>query len=213
MTMNLKRAGWVLMALCLAAASAHAADKKNLDKGLLDPAWFGPQVEFRTTDDIDYVWVKPGFTVKGRKLQIDSWPDPQLLDKDRDAKDSAKATELTERMPSRVRGALAASLAGVAEASKDSGDLVLTGRFVDCNVGSKAAKFLVGMGAGAASATFDIKITDKASGDLVAALHHRVISGTAMSEIDDKLVKWLEEFGIELKSDLSIAATGKVAKK
>jgi hypothetical protein len=213
MTMNPGRPGWALMVLCLAVVSAHAADTKPLDKGLLDRAWFGPQVEFRTTDDIDYVWVKPGFSIKGKKLKVEAWSDPVLMDKDRDAKDSAKATELTELMPSRLRGALAASLAGVAETSKEDGDLVVTGRFVDCNAGSKAAKFLVGMGAGAASATFDIKIVDKASGDLVAAVHHRVISGTSMSEIDDKLAKWLEEFGTEMKSDLSIAATGKVAKK
>lgn len=212
MKRNLHRPGWALMALCL-AASAHAADTKPLDKGLLDPAWFGPQVEFRTTDDIDYVWVKPGFTIKAKKLKIDAWSDPVLLDKDRDAKDSAKATELTELMPSRLRGALAASLSGVAETSKEDGDLVVTGRFVDCNAGSKAAKFLVGMGAGAASATFDIKIVDKASGDLVAAIHHRVVSGTSMSEIDDKLAKWLEIFGSGMKTDLSIAASGKVAKK
>lgn len=37
---------------------------KKLDEGLLDPAWFGPGVEFRTTETIDYVWVKPGFTIK-----------------------------------------------------------------------------------------------------------------------------------------------------
>jgi hypothetical protein len=207
------RAGWALMAICLAGAFAQAGEAKKLDKGLLDSSWFGPQVEFRATEDIDYIWVKEGFTVKGKKLKIDAWSDPDLLNKDRDAKDSAKASELTELMPSRLRGALAATLSGVAETSKEDGDLVVTGRFVDCNAGSKAAKFLVGMGAGAATATFDIKIVDKASGDLVAAVHHRVISGTSMSEIDDKLAKWLEHFGNEMKSDLSIAASGKVAKK
>jgi hypothetical protein len=213
MTSQGRRAGMALLALVLVATAAHAGDAKKLDKGLLDPAWFGPQVEFRTTDDIDYVWVKPGFSVKGKKLMVDAWSDAQLLGEDRDAKDSAKASELTELMPSRLRGALAASLSGVAETSKDSGDIVVSGRIVDCNAGSKAAKFLVGMGAGAATATFDIKMVDKASGELVAAIHHRVVSGTSMSEIDDKVAKWLEEFGGELKADLSIAAKGKVAKK
>jgi len=212
---NGRRAGMALMALALmlAAGTAGAGDAKKLDKGLLEPAWFGPQVEFRTTDGIDYVWVKPGFSVKGKKLKVDAWGDPQLLGEDRDAKDSAKASELTELMPSRLRGALSASLAGVAETSKDAGDIVVTGRIVDCNAGSKAAKFLVGMGAGAATATFDIKMVDKASGELVAAIHHRVVSGTSMSEIDDKVAKWLEQFGGELKADLALAANGKVAKK
>lgn len=205
----------VITLTCLLAAGADLArsEGKKFDKGLLDPAWFGPNVEFRTTDEIDYVWVKPGFSIKGRKLLIDKWSDPVLLGEDRDAKDSAKASELTEVMASRLRGALASALTGVAEVSRDDGDLVLMGRFVDCNVGSKAAKFLVGFGAGSANATWDIKITDKASGELLAAVHHRAISGTSMSEIDDKIAKWLEEFGNALHDDLAVAASGKVAKR
>lgn len=200
---------------CMLAAGALLArgGRLKLDKGLLDPSWFGPDVEFRTTDEIDYIWVKPGFTVKGRKLNIDKWSDPSFLRDDRDAKDSAKAAELTEVMPSRLRGALAASLTGVAEASREEGDIVVSGRIVDCNAGSRAAKFWVGMGAGAASVTFDIKLTDKASGELLAAIHHRAVSGTAMSEIDDKVAKWLEKFGQALKDDLAVAASGKPAKK
>ena len=196
-----------------AGLAALAAEGKTLDKGLLDPSWFGSQVEFRVTGDIDYVWVKPGFTVKGRKLKIEAWSDPLINDKDRDAKDHSKASELTDLMPSRLRGALAAALAGVAEVSKEDGDLIVTGRIVDCNAGSKAAKFWVGMGAGAASATFDMKIADKATGETLAGIHHRVISGTAMSEVDDKIAKWLEVFGEALKGDLAVAASGKVAKK
>jgi hypothetical protein len=200
---------------CMMAAGALLArgGRLKLDKGLLDPSWFGPDVEFRTTEEIDYIWVKPGFTVKGKKLHVDKWSDPSFLHDDRDAKDSAKAAELTEVMPSRLRGALAASLAGVAEASREEGDMLVTGRIVDCNAGSRAAKMLMGFGAGAASITFDVKITDKASGELLAAIHHRVISGTAYSEIDDKVAKWLEKFGGALKDDLGVAASGKPAKK
>ncbi|HEV8377184.1 MAG TPA: hypothetical protein VGR38_13220, partial [Candidatus Polarisedimenticolia bacterium] len=66
---------------------------------------------------------------------------------------------------------------------------------------------------GSASATMDIKLTDKASGELLAAIHHRVISGTMASEVDDKIAKWLEEFGEALHDDLAIAAKGKPAKK
>ena len=210
------RQGWcVIPLLCLLASGAALAKDKSgrLDKGLLDPDWFGPNIQFLTTEEIDYLWVKPGFSIKGRKILIQSWLDPVLLDEDRDAKDSAKASELTELMPSRIRGALAAALSGVAQVSREEGDTVLTGRIVDCNAGSKAAKFLVGMGAGSATATWDIKITDKESGQLLAAIHHRSISGSSMSEIDDKVAKWLEEFGQALHGDLAVAASGKPAKK
>lgn len=208
---------WILAsAFCaIAAGAAHAKGMNDqlLDKSLLDPAWFGPGVEFRTTEEIDFLWVKPGFTVKGHKILTDAWQDPNFLRKDRDAKDSSKASELTSLMPSRIRGALVATLSGVADVSKDDGDMVITGRVVDCNAGSKAAKIWVGLGAGSASVTYDIKITDKASGELLAAIHHRVISGTMMSEIDDKLAKWLEIFGNQLKNDLPLPASAKPAKK
>ena len=201
-------AGW------LAPGAARAgAEGKKLDDGLLDPAWFGPSLEFRTTDEIDYVWVKPGFTLKGKKLHVDKWSDPQFLGEERDAKDGAKAEELTETMPSRLKGALSSTLAGVAEVSRDGGDVVMTGRLVDCSAGSKAAKWMVGFGAGASFATYDIKLTDKASGELLAAIHHRVVSGTHLSEVDDKVVKWLQEFGEALHDDLAVAAKGKIAKK
>ncbi len=202
----------VSLSCVLAAGAVRAASEgKKLDKGLLDPSWFGPNVEFRTTEEIDYLWVKPGFSVKGRKILIANWSDPTMLGQDRDAKDSAKASELTEVMPTRLRGALVASLAGVAEASRDDGDIVLTGRIVDCNAGSKAAKLWVGMGAGSATATWDIKIADKASGELLAAVHHRAVSGSLASEIDDKIAKWLEKFGEALHDDL--AAAGEPARK
>ena len=195
----------VFFGVCLATSPVSAADEgqKRLDDGLLDPSWFGPGIVFRQGEEIDFLWVKPGFSIKGRKIHIDKWADPVFLGKERRPKDSAKAAELTELMPTRMRGALGAALAGYAEVSRDDGDLVMTGRFVDCNTGSKAKKFLIGMGAGHADATWDIKIVDKTSGEVLVAIHHRCVSGTAMSEIDDKIAKWLEKFGKALHDDLA----------
>lgn len=116
-------------------------------------------------------------------------------------------------MPSRLRGALAATLSGVAEVSRDEGDITVTGRLVDCEAGSRAAKMWVGFGAGKAYATWDIKFTDKATGELLVAVHHRSVSGTSYSEIDAKVAKWLEEFGQALHDDLAVAASAKPAKK
>jgi len=212
----MSRTGWLTLLLVIGTAvSAAAADEgsRALDEGKLDPAWFGvPGIEFHKTDAIDYLWVKPGFQLAGRKIQIEDWADPHFLGKKRDAKDSAKAVELSEKFPGLVRGALMSALEGVAEVSRKGGDLALTGRIVDCNAGSKAAKWLVGMGAGSASATWDMKLVDKASGEVVLALHHRAVSGTSMSEIDDKVIQWLEKFGAVLKGDAGKAyAAGKKA--
>lgn len=180
------------------------------DEGLLDPAWFGKSVEFRSTEEIDYLWVKPGFSAEGKTLKLAKWSDPAFLGEKRDSKDSAKAYELTEMMPSRFKGALAP----VAKVSTDSGELVLSGQLVDCTAGSKAAKWLVGLGAGSASATWNLKIVDAASGEMVVAIHHRAISGTAMSDIEDKIVKWLDEGFIPgYRSSFSEYAQGKKPKK
>jgi Domain of unknown function (DUF4410) len=198
--------------LLLASAGAHAAGR--LDDGLLDPAWFGQNLEFRKAEEIDYLWVADGFSLQGKTLKIADWEDPQFLGKKRDAKDSARAYDVTASMPNWLRGGLGNALKGVAEVSRDQGDVVLTGRLVDCNAGSKAAKWIVGLGAGSAAATWDMKFVDAQSGQLLAAIHHRAISGTAMSDIGDKIIKWLDEaLGPALRAGLAgTYASGKRAK-
>lgn len=201
---------WLAVPIVIAAAAAA----QNLDEGLLDPAWYGKEsLAFHTNDEIDYFWVKDGLSLAGRSLHIQDWSDPVFLGKQRDAKDAAKASSVTEQMPGLLRGALSTSLKGVT-VSRQEGDIAVTGRVVDCNAGSKGAKMWVGMGAGSASATWDLKFTDVATGELLLAVHHRAISGTMMSEIEDKVIKWLEEFGALLAGDPAAAyARAKPAKK
>jgi hypothetical protein len=113
-----------------------------------------------------------------------------------------------------LAGGLAAALEGVAKVSRREGDIQVVGRIVDCKAGSKAAKFLVGMGAGSASATWDLKFVDRQSGELLLALHHRAISGTYLTDIDDKIVKWIEEFGKLLRGNIEASwAKAKAAKE
>lgn len=171
-----------------------AAKAPLLDEGLLDPSWFGGAVAFSKGDDVDFFWVKPGLDLSGRTIHMKPWEDPVMLRKGRDGKDNAKATELTDSFPGMLRGALTGAFNGKAKVSRSEGDLTLIGRFVDANAGSKAAKWLVGFGAGSEVATWDLKILDGKSGELLLAVHHRAISGTAMSNIQDKLVKWADKF-------------------
>jgi len=165
-----------------------------LDDGLLDPAWFGEGVSFAKGDDVDFFWIKPGLDLSGRVLWMKPWEDPAMLRKGRDGKDNAKATELTDSFPGMLRGALTGAFNGKAKVSRTEGDLTLIGRFVDANAGSKAAKWLIGLGAGSETATWDLKVVDPKTGELLLAVHHRAISGTAMSTIQDKLVKWSDKF-------------------
>jgi hypothetical protein len=173
---------------------APAAGARDLDEGLLQSSWFGGDLEWHRAEEIDYLWVKDGFSLQGKTVHVADWQEPEFLHKkDRDTKDSARAYELTETMPDWLRGALTSSLSGTAEVSRESGDVLLEGRFVDVNAGSKAAKWLVGFGAGSATATWDLKLVDAQTGELLAAIHHRAVSGTNISDIDDKIIKWLDE--------------------
>lgn len=164
------------------------------DDGLLDPSWFGEGVTFTKGDDVDYFWTKAGLDLGGHTIFMKPWDDPVMLRKGRDGKDNGKATELTDSFPGMLRGALTGAFNGKAKVSRTEGDLTLVGRFVDANAGSKAAKWLVGFGAGSETATWDLKILDPKTGETLLAVHHRAISGTAMSNIQDKLVKWADKF-------------------
>lgn len=202
--------------LCVLAAAAVAGAAGKLDDGLLDPAWFGQDLEFRTSEQLDYFWVEPGFSLQGKAIQIEEWPDPVFLGAkaDIDSKDSARAYQLSSSMADWVRGSLSNALRDYAQISKDEGDYVLSGRFVDVNAGSKVAKWMVGFGAGSATATWDMKLVDKKTGKLVAAIHHRSVSGTHMSDIDDKILKWLDkDFGPAMRQNLSAYAAAKQPRK
>jgi hypothetical protein len=200
-----------LLALLLVPALALAG---GLDGGKVDPGWFGnPDLTFKNTETVDYLWVKPGFSVEGKTIQVAPWQDPVFLGKKRDAKDSAKAVDLTDRMSGLLRGGLTVGLEGTAKVSREAGDYKLEGRVVDVNAGSKGAKWMVGFGAGSAAATWDIKITDAATGELLVAIHHRSISGTMMSEIEDKIAKWVEALGPDMKAGFASYGVGKPAKE
>ena len=194
--------GAILILVVLAARGWAADEPKRLDEGRLDPAWFGPGVEFRTTSVVNYVWIRPGFSIKGKKLRVEKWPDPQFTGKERRGRDAAMAYELAEKMPTRIRSILRASLQGVAEVVTEGGDMVLDGRLVDY-----VAKGT--MGASSPQATWDMKISDAASGEILVAVHHRKLA--SLSTTEQRIDMWLEEFGKALRDDLAIAARGSPA--
>lgn len=196
---------------------APAAAGRQLDEGKLETSWFGDDREFRKADEIDYLWVKPGFSLSGKKIHFAPWMEPQLLGEkagDRDAKDKRLANNLTGDMPEIFAEAFRNGLAGTVTVVKSGGDVKVVGRIVDCTEGSAAAKFWVGMGAGSGNTTFDMKFIDVKSGELVAAIHHRVVSGSNLSTTDSKFIKWVDEFAERLskKGLEALYNSGKKAK-
>ena len=87
-----------VLAVALAAISLSPASAgRQLDEGKLDTAWFGDDREFRKADEIDYLWVKPGFSLSGKKVQFAAWNEPQFMGEkagERDAKDKRLAKML-----------------------------------------------------------------------------------------------------------------------
>jgi len=206
------------LALALAVVTlAPASAGKLFDEGKLDPAWFGGDREFHSTDEIDYLWVKPGFALAGKKIHFAEWEEPQFKGEkagERDTKDKRLANDLTANLPEIFGEAFQNGLADKVTVVKSGGEIRVVGRIVDCSGGSTAAKFWVGMGAGSGNTTFDLKFLDAKSGELLAALHHRVVSGTTLSTTDSKLVKWVDELAEELsKNSLEkLYASGKKAR-
>lgn len=207
--MNINRC--LPLALILLATPV-LADRRGLDEGLLDPAWFGGERSFRETDEIDYLWVADGLDLNGATIRVVDFEPTDLLGEDRDSKDRAQAAQLTDSFPSWLDGAIG-SVAGLSTSDAE-GSYTLVGRIVDCNAGSVAAKWIIGMGAGSSTATWDLKLLD-ARGEVVAAIHHRAISGTNMSEVGDKILMWLDDGLIPaLEAGLGRTyASGKIAKK
>ncbi|MCB1055972.1 MAG: DUF4410 domain-containing protein [Acidobacteria bacterium] len=211
----MKRHRWVVLGLAATALTLfvpQAQAKKSsgpagtYDEGRLVASWFSQEpLTFVEADEIDYLWVREGFDVAGKSFQFKSWPAPVYLgedaeDRDQDDKDLAK--QLNSNIVELLVREWGEAWAGKgAKTSTSSGDIVVEGRIVDCSTGSAAAKFWVGMGAGAGSTVVDLKFTEKGSGRLVAAMHHRIVSGTNWSTTDSKFKKWIRKVGDEIADE------------
>lgn len=192
-----------------ASAKKKGRDKKQptvatgtLDDGKLEVAWFSNDgLAFVEADQIDYLWVREGFSLDGKTFHFAEWPEPEFLGEgasERDENDRRLARQMNADMGRSFAETLGPVFGNKASTSTSEGDVKVEGRIVDCSTGNTAAKMLVGFGAGAGYTTVDLKFTDAASGELVAAIHHRVVSGTSWSTTDSKFFKWIRKMGEEL---------------
>lgn len=188
---------------CVASLLALIAAAATWDDGKLDTGYFGKDLPFHEAEEIDYIWVKEGFSVKGHTLHFVEWPEHDFLGEkasERDENDHRLARQMNGDMHQLFSDSWGRNLNG-AETSLKSGDIKVEGRIVDCSTGSTAAKVLVGFGAGAGKTTIDLKFTNAKTGELLAALHHQVVSGTSWSTTDSKFVKWTQKFAKEANKE------------
>jgi len=193
----------------LAGLPAEAGKKKSgtLDEGTLVVDWFGEgaDLEFREADRVDYLWVCESFSMDELEegvLHFPEWPEVEFVGDDvddRDEDDKGLARRMNRLMPQYFHDAFDIGFEGGVECSFDEGDILVTGRVVDCSTGNMAAKMIVGFGAGAGYTVIDLKMVDTETGELLMALHHSVVSGTEISTTESKFSKWVGKFSKDLR--------------
>jgi hypothetical protein len=189
-----------LTVLALGALAPGAGAAATLDEGRLDPSWYGGAPEFREADEIDYLWVKPGFALDGHRLRFVPFGEVAFLGENaakRDEKDHLLAKQMNATMADVFASELGKAFGSRLSVVNEGEDVRVEGRIVDCSTGSTAAKMLVGFGAGSGGVTFDLKFVDAASGELLLAIHHRSVSGTTWSNTDSKFQGWVEDMAKE----------------
>ncbi|MBZ5589277.1 MAG: hypothetical protein LAO05_12015 [Acidobacteriia bacterium] len=178
-----------------------------LDEGRLDPAWFGVGLEFRRTNELDYLWVKPGFSIVDRKVRFVPFGEVQVRGPDpskRDEKDLALARRLNptlhEELAAKFHAAFGKHLAVVQEGE----DVRVEGRIVDCAESAWRKGFSFKK---IYSLTVDMKVVDAATGGTVVAIHHRTVS----NDWSD----WAEEMAEEVQDEgfAKLYAKGKPVRK
>ncbi len=179
---------YALLACCALVLPLRAGDDETkdlmTDDGRLDPAWFGAAApDFHRCEgdrckldnkevSYDYLWVKPGFSLKGHTLHLTEWAPAVFRGAaKRDDDEMKNGRQITTDAAKEFLKSLGKAWQGVATVSAGAGDLVLTGRVVDTlgPAGFGAFQF--------SSTTYDLKINDAASGELLLALHTRHGSG------------------------------------
>ncbi len=200
----------VIPALILVGASVVEAKSKGpkiatgpMDDGTLDPFFFGEGLEFCEVDKLDYLWVREDFEFSGHTLHFVEWPEPDFLGEsaeDRDEEDHRLARMLNGEMAQTFAEAFGDEIKGITT-SLEPGDVVVEGRIVDCSTGNSTAKILVGFGAGSGNTTIDLKFTDSESGELLVAMHHRVVSGTSWSTTESKFTKWISKLARKINKE------------
>lgn len=162
----------------------------RLDEGLLDQKWFAASsLPWKTKGFADYHWAKEGLSLKDRTIAI-LWERPTILSGETDEWDRSVSYELQSFMPEQFTRVLSQFMPVV---PKDQApQLLLVGRTVECNVCTNLL-----FSAAMEVHTWDMKLIDAATGELLMALHHRTIDGWGSkgSGIKRNAKGWAQKFG------------------
>lgn len=160
-----------------------------LDEGRLDQTWFGPAAVFKPSEDLGFVWVKPGLDLRHRTLWLKPWEPATWRKERRTSKDELLVARIEPRFVPELAKGLKRGLRGSLPVSLTEGDLVLVGRAVDA-VG-EAEDYLATRGS---SLAIDLKLVDGDTGELLAAFHD-TFQGPGADAVLLQYGKWCERVG------------------
>jgi len=175
-------------ALLLLVPALLPAQAVGMDEGRLDPAWFGPAATFQPSKALGFQWVKPGLDLRKRTLQLRAWEAPAWILGHREMKDQVFLRRVEDALPKGLDHGVRRGLKGSLPVAA-AGDLQLVARVVDA-VG-QADDY---MAAGQVAITFDIKLVDGDTGELLAAFHD-TIGAPGADFISGRFEQWGDQLG------------------
>lgn len=178
---------WMGVLLCpaqeaLPVVPAGATSDARLDHGLLDPAWFGPDPVWTKSNRVDFFWVRPEARLEPRTLYLEPWEEPRFL-AERGALDYASGWEAAEYLQDLLRIRLKGMEVRLATAPGQTPYHAM-GRLVEATHIRQGAANALGFAAGLPTYTWDFKVVDVRTGEVLLASHHRSIWAPATTWVD-----------------------------
>lgn len=171
------------------------------DNGLLEHEYFGAVIPFTPQGGVDALWIKSGLSLKNKQITCGSW-ETKVLKAGRQEKDLQRAADLAKLIPDSLMPQMRLAFQGVADWQLGgTGDYRFEARIVDANVPNKASKLVFGWLGGKENlenVTWDMKLVDAKTGDVVLAFHHRMVKVNTLGSLDSSLRDWASAFPKQL---------------
>ncbi|MBI1754246.1 MAG: hypothetical protein HY014_15290 [Acidobacteria bacterium] len=191
--------------LSLAVCGLALAQGAGLDEGRLDPAWFGPAAVFQPSKELGFQWIKPGLDLQKRSLRLKAWEPAAWLQGKRGTQDQLFLLRVERSLQPDLDKRLRRGLKGALPVSAAEGDVALVGRVVDA-VGAVEDSMVPG----SMALSFDVKLVDGDTGDLLGAFH-TTLSGPGTEAVLAQYWRWCEDLGRLLAKQAQASATVKPA--